>query len=192
MVSIGKSRLLLAGVLGALALGLAGVGRAGDGEKGAEGAASPDDLIKVLVPYIGGEWRINASWSGGQPLEGRQTFDWGIAKKFVVAKTYVKGKDGTEYQRYETFFGVKDKKLAAWGFVFDGHVDVTEFTVEGKKLTGTRPIAGADGAPGGTLKQVIDLVKPDEFRWTVTIERDGQTQTLIDASWMRDTGGKAK
>src|SRR5947207_2337234 len=120
-------------------------------------AAAPtsDDPLQAIAPYVGGEWKINATWAGGNPLQARAVYEWGVGKKFVNAKTFVTTEKG-EYQRYETIFGVKDGKLTAWGFVFDGHVDVTEFSVDGKKLSGSRAMKTADGGMG-TLHQSIEL-----------------------------------
>src|SRR5437762_741127 len=50
-------------------------------------SASGDLVQQMLAPYIGGEWKIKAAWAGGNPLEGREVFDWGIGKKFVTCKT---------------------------------------------------------------------------------------------------------
>src|SRR4051794_29993214 len=80
--------------------------------------------LEAVAPYVGGEWRIKATWAGGNALDARATYDWGLAKKFIVAKTFVKTEDGGEYQRYETIFANEDGKLVMYSFTFDGEAHV--------------------------------------------------------------------
>ncbi len=145
------------------------------------GGAADASVIEPIVPYVGGEWRIKATWAGGDALEAREVFEWGVGKKFISCKTFVSKPDGGEYQRYETIFGAKDGKFTAWGFVFDGHTDVTEFHVDGKKLSSTKPMA-----EGGTLHQSIELVDPNKFHWVVEVEKDGKTERVMDGYWVRE------
>src|ERR1700687_1194632 len=67
---------------------------------------------KKLAPLdrMLGEWEINARWTSGEELHARNVIDWGISKKFITAKTFVKNPDGTEYQRYDAVFGSHPKK----------------------------------------------------------------------------------
>src|SRR4051812_47154159 len=98
-------RSYLAGAIVVLTLAFVGSGWAG-----------PHDAV---APYVGGEWRINGAWKDGNQLQARATYEWGVGKKFIIAKTFVSGAN-KEYQRYTTIFGEQDGKLMAWGFVFDG------------------------------------------------------------------------
>ena len=136
------------------------------------------DLLAMVAPYIGGEWRIEATWTAGNPLKARETFEWGIGKKFIVAKTYVSKEDGSEYQRYETIYGEKDGQLVSWGFTFDGHADELKWTIEGKKLSAAKPMKLQDGSMG-TLHQSVELVEPNTFHWLVSIEANGKMQPLM-------------
>lgn len=162
--------------------------RAGD-TAAAESAAN--DALQVLAPYVGGEWRIKANWSDGSPLEAREIFEWGVGKRFVNCKTFVSKSGGGEYQRYETIFGVgQSGKIVCYSFVYDGQVHVTDFTVEGKKLTGERPMKGADGSEG-TLRQSVEQIEPNKFRWIVAFVKDGNVNPMMDGVWVREASTRA-
>src|SRR5256885_8498475 len=110
-------------------------------------APASDDAMKLLdevTPLIGGQWKIKANWTGGEPLDARAVYEWGIGKKFIEARTYVNAPEG-EYQRYLTMFGVQDGKLHAWQFTFDGHADQLDFSIDGKKLSSARTMKSANG-----------------------------------------------
>lgn len=142
-----------------------------------------DALLAAVAPYVGGEWTIDGAWSDGTPLKGREVYEWGVGKKFVHCKTFVTAPAG-EYQRYETIFGVKDGKLMAWSFTYDGSSDSSEFKVEGKKLSSAKAMNTPQGE--ATLHQSIELVEPDKFRWLVAIESaDGTMRQIMDGMWIR-------
>jgi hypothetical protein len=157
----------------------------------ATGAAKSPSILDVVAPYVGGEWKINAIWSGGNALQAREVFTWGPGKKFVICKTFVSTPQG-EYERYETIFGEQDGKLMTWAFTVDGEVNIVPFAVEGKKLSSSRPIQTADGKDGGTLHQSVEQTSPNQFRWLVSIEKDGKTNQIMDGTWIRDAVGTAK
>src|SRR3954465_4723342 len=98
----GKSLILI--LIGVLALGWTTLFAAD------EAPATQPSAVRHVEPYIG-QWHIAAKWSDGNPLDARASYEWGLNKKFAVAKTFVKQPDGSEYQRYETIFGDEDGKL---------------------------------------------------------------------------------
>lgn len=149
-------------------------------------APSKADPLQALVPFIG-EWKIDTTWKDGNPLKARDVYEWGVGKKFIVAKTFVQKPDGTEYQRYETIFGVQDGKLMAWEFVFDGKTDSMEFQVDGKKLVCAKPMDAPAGKPKVILHQSLELVDANSFRWKVAIEQDGKMNELMDGTWVRES-----
>lgn len=160
---------------------------AGDTPAKSADAAKAESPLKALAPYIGGEWKIKGAWKDGNPLEGREVFDWGVGKKFITCKTFVMAPKG-EYQRYENVFGVQDGKLMNWAFVVDGEVVISEFKIEGKKLSSSRAMPGDKP---GVLHQSIELVEPNKFRWLVTIEQDGQMNNVMDGMWVREASAAA-
>jgi hypothetical protein len=165
---------------------LVALGAAPASQPGAEAQEKPAGLVGALAPYVGGEWKITATWNGGNPLQARDTFEWGPGKKFVVCKTFVSTPQG-EYQRYQTIFGEQDGKLMSWAFTVDGYVDVATFAVEGKKLSATKPVHTADGSDGGIVHQSIELTGPNQFHWLVAIEKDGKTTQIMDGAWKRES-----
>ena len=57
--------------------------------------------LGAVAPFIGGEWHIDGKWVNGESLKARETFEWGLAKKFIEVRTYVSKSDGSgEYERY--------------------------------------------------------------------------------------------
>jgi hypothetical protein len=140
--------------------------------------------LDAVAPYVGGEWRIDGAWKDGTPLQARATYEWSVGKKFIIAKTFV-GEPNKAYQRYTTIFGEQDGKLMAWGFVFDGHHDVSEFQIDGKRLHSDKPMPAADGSKGSTLHQSIEMTEPNQFKWIVSIESKGEDKPIMDGVWVR-------
>src|SRR4051812_30682834 len=140
--------------------------------------------LDAVAPYVGGEWRIDGAWKDGNPLQARATYEWSVGKKFIIAKTFV-GEPNKAYQRYTTIFGEQDGKLMAWGFVFDGHHDVSEFKIDGKRLHSDKPMPAADGSKGSTLHQSIEMTEPNQFKWIVSIESKGEDKPIMDGVWVR-------
>lgn len=164
---------------------------------GQEKAAAPakavseqsGDPLKLLEPYIGGQWKCTGAWSNGEKLIAREVYTWGPGKKFVNVKTYLTGPDG-EYQRYEGMYGVKDGKLVSWSFAYDGTVDFVEWTVDGRKWSVVQNRTSADGSPIA-VHQTIEMVEPDRFRWVLEVESGGKKQTMFDGFWVREEGSSA-
>jgi hypothetical protein len=74
----------------------------------AEDKKTDENKLAPLERFLG-QWVINAHWSNGEELHARTTYEWGIGKKFITAKTFVKNGD-KEYQRYEGVLGWHPKK----------------------------------------------------------------------------------
>jgi hypothetical protein len=151
----------------------------------ADAATDGDRALALLSKYVGGEWKIQATWSSGEALSARQSFVWGPGKKFIRSAVYVKTPaDGTEYMRYETIYGVREGKLIGWGFNFDGTTSEIEMRViSDTALAVDRTMEGAGGKV--TLKQTITLTDDDHFAWKVWTDRDGQQTQLMDGVWIR-------
>jgi hypothetical protein len=141
---------------------------------------------ELMAPLVGGEWRIEATWSNGDKLKARATYAWNLGKNFVTAKTYPMTPDGKEYQRYETIFGMKDGKLWGWSFVYDGTSDEGEWTVEGKKISNVKPMKNPSGEVTSKLHQSVEVVEPNKMQWKVAFERGGEMHPIMDGYWVRD------
>ena len=152
--------------------------------RGADDAAPPaDGPLAALAPFVGGEWHIDGKWANGEALKAREVFTWGLGHKFVEVRTWVSRNDGSgEYERYRSVFAVKDGKLVSYNFAYDGDNTVDEATVDGKTLKIKRDVAGPSPM---VIRQEIELVEADKFRWRVSMERDGKSEQIMDGEWTR-------
>jgi hypothetical protein len=149
--------------------------------------AARDEKLLAAVGNLVGEWTIDTKWAAGNWLHARGVYDWGVGKKFVTVKTFVRKDDGGEYQRYETVFGVEDGKLTAWQFVVDGHAQKLVFDVDtaGKKFSNSHEVDQPEGKKA-ILHQSLELVEPHKMHWVVSIEQNGKNQPVMDGFWERD------
>jgi hypothetical protein len=158
--------------------GLAAVARADD----AKASAVPDKLAP-LTRFVG-EWVIDGHWASGEPLRARTVYEYGIAKKNIHTRTFVKNGD-SEYQRYEGVFAFHPQKkcLVHYNFAYNG--DVTESVVDVVDATtfhvGWTPF---DGKPSN-LRQVLRFTDEDSFVWTVFLKKGDGWDQLIEATWHR-------
>lgn len=182
-----------ASIAATLIAGIAVVALASASQDSKSAAAQPaqaqsgpaSDPLKLLEPYIGGEWHCTGAWSTGEKLVARETFTWGVGKKFVNVKTYVTGPEG-EYQRYEGVYGVKDGKFTGWSFAYDGISDTTEWTIDGNRWYTAKTHKSADGGEY-TIHQSVELVAPDKFHWLLEMEQNGTRSTMFDGYWVRQS-----
>jgi hypothetical protein len=132
-----------------------------------------------------GEWVVDGKWSDGTPLHARSTYEWGLGKKILKAKTFVMNGD-KEYQRYEEVmtWHLEKKSLYEISFAFDG--GITEVMIEAKdKDTLHLGWVSANPDKPSPLRQVIQFTDKDHFRWTVTLKDGENWKQLIDATWRR-------
>jgi hypothetical protein len=147
-------------------------------------APPADGPLAAVAPFVGGEWRIEGGWKNGEALKARETFEWGLAKKFVEVRTFVSRNDGSgEYERYRGVFAVKDGKLVSYNFAEDGSNTLDDVTVERKVLKIRRAITNVDVPT--VILQEIERVGNDTFKWRVWLERDGKKDQIMDGEWVR-------
>lgn len=157
--------------------------------RSADDDAAPTGPIMAVAPFVGGEWRIEGNWAGGEALTARETFEWGLNKKFVESRTWVTRNDGTgEYERYRGIFAVKDDKLVSYNFSFDGSSTMDEVQVQGKVIKVTRQVPDRQMV----IRQEIELTGPDKFKWRVWLERQGKSEQIMDGEWTRQREGEKK
>jgi hypothetical protein len=132
-----------------------------------------------------GEWTVDGRWADGSSLHARSVYEWGLNKRILKARTYVK--DGEkEYQRYESVLAWHpDKKLLfEISFAFDGAL--SEYVVEtaGKDTLriGWTPFAADKPS---RARQVIKFLDKDHFRWTVSLKEGDGWKQLIEAVWVK-------
>jgi hypothetical protein len=155
---------------------------------GAQGPASDPakkvDPMALLAPFVG-EWHVNGKWAGGESLQARGVYEWGLGKKILIAKTFVTGA-GKEYQRYESIMAWHPKKKSLYEitFAFDG--SIKEVLIEPKHRNtlhiGYTPFHSDQPE---NLRQIIKFTDHDHFVWTVTLKQGEEWKQLIEATWER-------
>jgi hypothetical protein len=143
-----------------------------------------DDPVNALAPFIG-EWHVEGKWSSGDKLKARGTYEWGLGKKILIAKTFVMDGD-KEYQRYESIMAWHPKKKSLYEitFAFDG--DIKEVLIDNKERgafqIGYTPFH-ADQPEN--LRQILRFKDQDHFLWTVSFKKGDTWVQLIEATWVR-------
>jgi hypothetical protein len=140
--------------------------------------------LTPLVPFIG-EWTLDGHWASGEALKAREKAEWGLNKKFITVSTFVSRNDGSgEYERYRAVYAVKDGKLVLYNFAFDGESSVDEMKVNGKVIDVRRKAKTTDGSEM-VIRQQLEFTRADKFRWRVWLDRDGNSQQIMDGEWVR-------
>jgi hypothetical protein len=153
--------------------------------RGADEAAtdSPPELAP-LAQFIG-EWTLDGHWANGEALKAREKAEWGLNKKFITVSTFVSRYDGSgEYERYRAVYAVKDGKVVLYNFAYDGESSVDEMTVNGKVIDVRRKAKTPDGGEM-VIRQQLEFKGSDKFQWRVWLDRNGNSQQIMDGEWVR-------
>ena len=141
----------------------------------------------ALAGYIG-NWEIDAEWSDGSRLWGRNEFTVGLAGQFINIDTYARDGDGDgdKYQRYFSVYAADPTTgaLTAYGFNFDGTVTI----VDDIELTGTVTDASLTtrwSAGDSEIRQTIRLISEDEYSWKVWSGSGDGWELIMDGTWKR-------
>lgn len=139
---------------------------------------------QAFSPFVG-EWTIDATWEGGEPLKARNTAEWALDGKHLKWATYVNAPTG-EYKRYEGFmtWNAQKKSLVEYSFAVTG--EVSELRVSTDDLKTYR--FGFSALPGnaeGKLRQTIQFLDADSYRWTAEFSGADGWKPIIDGVWRR-------
>ena len=150
-------------------------------EKKAKKVANP---LVVLSPFIG-EWTVEGMWAGGEKLKARGTYEWGLNRKIIIAKTFVM--DGEkEYQRYESIFAMHPQKKSLYEITFGFDGSISEVIIEAKEKDtihiGYTPFQ-ADKPE--KIRQTLKFIDKDHFVWNVQMKQGDDWKQLIEATWVR-------
>jgi hypothetical protein len=143
-----------------------------------------EDKLAPLQRFVG-EWEADAQWADGSPLHARDVIEWGLDKKILKARTFVRDGD-KEYQRYEAVMAWRpDRKcLYEISFAFDG--EISEYVIESKDadtlLVGWTPY---NPDKPSKVRQVIKFLDKDSYRWTITVKDGDDWKQIMDATWKR-------
>lgn len=141
--------------------------------------------LAILNAFVG-NWEIQATWSHGATLTGRNEYRVGTGGYFLEATTFVQDNDGPVYERYHTVFAKNPEGdgLVAYGFQFDGSSSVASFEAAGTpelpKLISHSTMGAAE------LRQTVAFETPDKYRWHVEMRQPGgEWMTVMDDHWQR-------
>jgi hypothetical protein len=147
--------------------------------------APADDHLAPLARFVG-EWEVEGKWSDGSPLHARATYEWGLNKKILVAKTFVKDPGKSEYQRYEGILAWNPRKKSLYEVSFAHNGEMTEVLIDPvNKDTlhiGYQPFH--EGEPQN-VRQILHFAGDDAFVWTVSLKMGNDWTRLIEATWKR-------
>jgi hypothetical protein len=150
-----------------------------------EQPAADKGHLAPLARFVGGQWVIHGHWSNGEALTARSVYEWGIANKIIVAKTFVMNGD-KEYQRYEGVFAwhPKKKSLVQYSFAYNG--DLTE-TVLDLKDKDTIQVGWTPYSAGqlGNVRQVLRFRDDNSFTWTVAVKNGDKWDQIMEGTWER-------
>jgi hypothetical protein len=154
------------------------------GHSSADDKQAGENKLAALEPFLG-EWEIHARWTDGNELHARNVIDWGIAKKFITAKTFVR--DGaTEYQRYDAVMGWHPKKNSLFQISFTYNGEINETIIEPAEKDalhiGWKPFTVGQPSP---VRQIIKFTDKDSYVWTVLLKDGDNWKKLIEGTWTR-------
>jgi hypothetical protein len=148
-------------------------------------AAAAEDHLAPLARFIG-DWEVDGKWSDGTVLHARATSAWGVNKKIIVEKMFVKDADKGEYQRYEGIMAWHPKKKSLFdiSFVYSGEISEVLIDVADKDTLhiGYRPFH--EGEPSN-VRQIVHFIGNDAYEWTVLLKQGNDWTKIIQATWHR-------
>jgi len=150
----------------------------------ADDKPATENKLANLERFVG-EWEVDGKWSDGKELHARAVYEWGLAKKILVAKTFVRDGD-KEYQRYESVLAWHPEKKSLYEITFAYDGAITEVLIDAKGddtlQIGYTPIVADKPSP---VRQVIQFVDKDHYRWTVSLKDGAEWKQIIEATWKR-------
>jgi hypothetical protein len=156
----------------------------GAGLMRAEDKPPAEDKLAPLARFVG-EWAVEGKWADGTGLRARNVCEWGLDKKILKTKSFVRNGD-KEYQRYEGIFAwhPEKKSLFQISFAYDG--SMTQTLVQSKDkdtlLIGWTPFAPETPS---RVRQTIVFLDQDHYRWTVEVKQGEEFKQIIEATWKR-------
>jgi hypothetical protein len=145
----------------------------------------PAESKMAPLERFAGEWEIDSKWSDGTPLKARSEIEWGLNKKILKAKTFVKDGD-KEYQRYESVFAwhPEKKQLYQISFAYDGSIGETLIEDKGDDTLHIGYEAFDPKKPS-TVRQIIKFLDKDHYQWKVSIKDGDGWKEIMDSTWKR-------
>jgi hypothetical protein len=148
-------------------------------------SSTATDHLAPLARFVGGQWIVHGKWSSGEELRARSTYEWGLARKIIAAKTFVMNGD-KEYQRYEGVMAWHPAKKSLFEISFAFNGELTEVLMEPVQADTLRiGWTPYDPERPSKVRQTIKFLDNDTFLWTVLVKSGDNWQQLIEATWRR-------
>jgi hypothetical protein len=150
-----------------------------------EPSAADKGHLAPVARFVGGQWMIHGHWSNGEELRARSIYEWGIANKIIVAKTYVMNGD-KEYQRYEGIltWHPKKKSLVQFSFAYNGDLSETIMDAKDKDTIYVGWTPYNDGQPAN-VRQILKFKDDNSFVWTVAVKNGDKWEQIMEGTWER-------
>lgn len=148
--------------------------------------------LAPLARFIG-EWETHGKWAQGGELHARGIYTWGLNRKLMHSKTFVKDDKMGEYQRYEGVFYYKPqyKRVQMLEVAFNGALSESVLEVpDSNTLKFGYTDVSADKP--SKVRQLITFTDNDTFVWKVELQSKEGWQQIIEATWRRKKAATAK
>ncbi len=141
--------------------------------------------------YFIGDWTIDATWSWGNRLRGRNEYRVGLNGEFLEVKTIVQDNEGPVYERYFSFYTYdkNTESFVAMGLNSDGSTSSLPHTLE--VIDGLPQMEFVTTNPdGSSLRQILAAIDKDTCDWRVWMTAAGEEteQQIMEGQWERVTG----
>jgi hypothetical protein len=144
-----------------------------------------ENHLAPVERFVGGEWTTDGKWSSGDELHARMVCEWGVGKKIIRTKTYVRN-GAEEYQRYESIIAwhADKKSLVEFSFAFDGAI--SEIVIDSKEAdTLNLGFTPYHADKPSNVRQIMQFKDKDTFTWKVLLKSDDGWQQIIESTWIR-------
>jgi len=153
----------------------------------------PEKLVEgPLEPlnYFIGDWTIDATWSWGDRLNGRNEYRVGLQGRFLEVSTIVQDNDGPVYERYYSFYTYdrENESFVAIGLNSDGSTTSMPHTLD---VVDGLPVMAFDteNEDGSRLRQTFEAIDQDTCAWKVWMTAAGAAaeRQIMEGRWERVT-----
>ncbi len=143
----------------------------------------------AAMSYFLGDWEIEATWSWGATLKGRNEYRVGLNGRFIEQRTIVSDNGGPMYERYRTVYAHDaESGFLAHGFSSDGSfktVDLAIETDEGGAVTAIQ--INNEQPDGSVIRNRVERRDAASYGWIVHMRANEEEEwrPLIDGVWTK-------
>ena len=146
---------------------------------------TPADHLAPLARFVGGEWVGRGKHDADSDFRTRVVYEWGIDKKLLKAKSYLKG-EGGETLVYESVFAWHPaKKAITLLSVVVADDSSTTPSSRGRRLASIRLHRRLGGDKTTAYRQSIRFLDDDHTEWTVFAKKGDEWVKVIESTQER-------